>query len=222
MSIPGLPPRGVGWSVRDLVFHCLQDAHRGLVALHTPAQHPTDRDAVTYWEDWSPGGEGAANGRRHARVSASMFLHVEQLFDLYQETTGAGRARCAQHAAGDAVATQGHVLTAGDLMRTLAVEATMHHLDMAESLARRAGTCRLPGLTEVRRVLDGMLGRTGAFDVGRRALREDGDRTRHPCPGRTGVARRRTFPSTPVRLTSVLARRSARPVPLRRAFVPGT
>src|SRR6185312_2740811 len=63
------PTACVGWSVRDLVFHCLEDARRGLVALHTPAPPPADRDAVTYWADWSPGGVGAANGRPPARVS---------------------------------------------------------------------------------------------------------------------------------------------------------
>jgi hypothetical protein len=43
-----------GWSIRDLVFHCLGDAQRGLVALHTPSDHPLDRDATTYWQDWAP------------------------------------------------------------------------------------------------------------------------------------------------------------------------
>ncbi|MCE0448167.1 hypothetical protein LT493_43985 [Streptomyces tricolor] len=32
-----LPTGCTGWAVRDLVFHCLHDAQRGLVALHTPA-----------------------------------------------------------------------------------------------------------------------------------------------------------------------------------------
>ncbi|WP_327267070.1 hypothetical protein OG444_39635 [Streptomyces sp. NBC_01232] len=48
----------------DLLFHCLMDCRRGLVALHTPAPGPVDRDAVTYWIDWRPGTEGAANGQR--------------------------------------------------------------------------------------------------------------------------------------------------------------
>ncbi|MFJ6723139.1 maleylpyruvate isomerase N-terminal domain-containing protein [Streptomyces sp. NPDC091259] len=91
-----LPTGCVGWSVRDLVFHCLSDAQRGLVALHTPAEGMPDRDAVTYWADWRPGTVGAANGRRYNRVVASMFLHVEQLCELYAETAAAvvyGRRR---------------------------------------------------------------------------------------------------------------------------------
>ncbi|MGW7191815.1 maleylpyruvate isomerase N-terminal domain-containing protein, partial [Streptomyces sp. NPDC054838] len=80
-----LPTGCAGWSVRDLVFHCLADAQRGLVALHTPAERAPDRDAVSYWADWGPDPLGAANGRRFNRVVASMFLHVEQLCGLYSE-----------------------------------------------------------------------------------------------------------------------------------------
>ena len=187
------PTACVGWSVRDLVFHCLQDAQRGLVALHTPAQHSTDRDAVTYWEDWSPGGEGAANGRRHARVSASMFLHVEQLLDLYQETTGAVVHAARSTPPETVVATQGHVLTAGDLMCTLAVEATIHHLDLAVSLPDAPGPAAA-GLTEVRRVLDGMLGRQApsTWDGARYARMATG-RATPSRPNRSGSA-----PTSPV------------------------
>ncbi|MET8076822.1 maleylpyruvate isomerase N-terminal domain-containing protein [Streptomyces sp. NPDC005303] len=41
------PTGCVGWAVRDLVFHCAGDAQRALVALHTPAAEPADRDTVT-------------------------------------------------------------------------------------------------------------------------------------------------------------------------------
>lgn len=152
----------VGWSVRDLVFHCLTDAQRGLVALHTPrVDVPPDRNAVTYWADWRPtpsSSAGAASGRRFARVVAGMFLHVDQLCESYVET-----ARAAAHAASGAdprqpVATQGHVLTAGDFLRTLTVEATIHHLDMAGSLPDAPGPAEL-GLVRVRQTLDGLLGR---------------------------------------------------------------
>ncbi|MFG2356279.1 maleylpyruvate isomerase N-terminal domain-containing protein [Streptomyces sp. NPDC048521] len=153
-----LPTGCTGWAVRDLVFHCLQDAQRGLVALHTPSDEPVDRDAVTYWRDWRPDSAGAANGRRWARVNGSMFLDFGQLRELYLETLSAA-VHAAQTADPDRqVATQGHVLTAGDLITTLAVEATVHHLDL---------TVRMPlapapspeGLAAVRATLDGLLGR---------------------------------------------------------------
>jgi uncharacterized protein (TIGR03083 family) len=152
------PTGCTGWAVRDLVFHCAGDAQRALVALHTPAAGPPDRDAVTYWRDWAPDPAGAANGRRFNRVSASMFLDFRQLRDLYLETTAATVNAVADARPELRVATQGHVLTAGDLMLTLAVEATVHHLDLTVSLP----AARPPapaGLTAVRTVLDGLLGR---------------------------------------------------------------
>src|SRR3954453_8133495 len=157
------PTGCTGWAVRDLVFHCAGDAQRALVALHTPAAGPPDRDAVTYWRDWAPDPVGAANGRRFNRGSASMFLDFRQLRDLYLETTAA-----TVNAAADArpelrVATQGHVLTAGDLMLTLAAEATLPHLDLVTDLPGAAGPSTA-GLAAVRAPLDGLLGRPVPLD----------------------------------------------------------
>ncbi|WEO93594.1 maleylpyruvate isomerase N-terminal domain-containing protein [Streptomyces sp. FXJ1.172] len=153
-----LPSGCTGWAVRDLVFHCLGDAQRGLVALHTPSPKRVDRDAVTYWQDWRPNPVGAANGRRWARVNGSMFLDFGQLRGLYLETLAA--AGHAAEAADPArrVATQGHVLTAGDLLTTLAVEATVHHLDLTVALPHAPGPAS-EGLAAVRATLDGLLGR---------------------------------------------------------------
>jgi hypothetical protein len=116
------------------------------------------RDAVSYWQDWRPDTLAAANGRRFTRVVASMFLRVEQLCELYLETAAALRHAVAGTAPDEPVATQGHVLTTGDLMLTLAVEATIHHLDLVESLAP-APEPSAEGLLAVRRTLDGLLGR---------------------------------------------------------------
>src|SRR3954453_20662805 len=41
-----------GWSVLDLAHHLVEDAHRTLVDLNTPADGPADTDDV---EDWRPG-----------------------------------------------------------------------------------------------------------------------------------------------------------------------
>ncbi|MEU2711387.1 maleylpyruvate isomerase N-terminal domain-containing protein [Streptomyces sp. NPDC007205] len=158
-----LPTGCTGWAVRDLVFHCVTDAQRALVALHTPARGPVDRDAVSYWQDWRPDTVGAANGRRWVRVNASMFLDFRQLQGLYRETVSAAvhaaeAADPAQH-----VATQGHVLTAGDLLTTLAVEATVHHLDLTVRLPDAPGPVP-EGLAAVRATLDGLLGRPGLPD----------------------------------------------------------
>ena len=160
-----LPSGCTGWAVRDLVFHCLADAQRGLVALHTPAAGPVDRDAVTYWADWQPGTVGAANGRRYVRVSASMFLHFEQLRDAYLETAAAAVTAAERADPRLLVGTQGHVLTSGDVMATVAVEATIHHLDLVAYLPSAAPPAA-DGLACVRATLDGLLGRPVPLDWG--------------------------------------------------------
>ncbi|GGX97595.1 maleylpyruvate isomerase N-terminal domain-containing protein [Streptomyces anandii] len=152
-----LPTDCTGWAVRDLVFHVVTDAQRALVALHTPAGAAADRDAVTYWQDWGPDPVGAANGRRYCRVGGSMFLYFDQLKGLFLETVAAAADAATATDPGLLVGTQGHVLTAGDLMTTLAVEATIHHLDMTAHLpdAPPPAPC---GLAAVRTTLDGLLG----------------------------------------------------------------
>ncbi|MFC8427640.1 maleylpyruvate isomerase N-terminal domain-containing protein [Streptomyces sp. NPDC057253] len=157
------PTGCTGWAVRDLVFHCAGDAQRALVALHTPAAGPPDRDAVTYWRDWAPNPVGAANGRRWNRVSASMFLDFRELRELYLETTAATVRAAADTPAELLVRTQGHVLTAADLVSTLAVEATVHHLDLVTELPDAPGPAPA-GLAAVRATLDGLLGRPLTLD----------------------------------------------------------
>jgi hypothetical protein len=153
-----LPSGCAGWAVRDLVFHCLADVQRGLVALHTPAAGPADLDAVTYWTGWQPGTVGAAAGRRFTRVGASMFLDFEPLRGLYLETAAATVTAAGRSDPRRFVSTQGHVLTAGDLMATLAVEATVHHLDLVAHLTDAVQQPEAAGLACVRATLDGLLG----------------------------------------------------------------
>lgn len=146
-----------GWAVRDLTHHCLSDAQRALVALHSPTDQEPDRDAVSYWREWGSDPEADANGRRHTRVAASMFRDWYPLRRLHAETAlavvdAARGTRPDQH-----VRTQGHVLRVDDLLSTLTVEATIHHLDLVTHLPEAAGPAE-DGLREVRRVIDGLLG----------------------------------------------------------------
>jgi hypothetical protein len=157
-----LPTGCTGWAIRDLIFHCLSDAQRGLVALHTPADRPPDRDAVTYWRDWQPGGDSAVD-LRLTRIAASVYPRAARLAEIYRETAAAVVHAAAATDPALPVATQGHVLTTGDLLRTLAVEATVHHLDLVVSLpAAPAPTAQ--ALHEVRRTLDGLLGHQAPVD----------------------------------------------------------
>ncbi|ANH40239.1 hypothetical protein I601_3840 [Nocardioides dokdonensis FR1436] len=144
--------RCAGWTVRDLVHHLLSDAQRAVVALHTPASGPVDVDAVSYWKAWQPGTSDAEAGLRGTRIMASAWTSVAPIATAYLETAGAVLAAAREKDADALVITQGHVITVDGLCRTLAVEATVHQLDL------RLGEPSEPGLEETRRVLDGLLG----------------------------------------------------------------
>jgi hypothetical protein len=154
-----------GWSVRDLAYHHLLDAQRALVALHTPALPPADRDAVSYWQDWAPDPVGSTNHRRFVRVVASMFSQWDQLRGVHAQTCLAVVDAARSVVPERLVGTQGHVLAAGDLLSTLCVEATIHHLDLVTDLPGAPGPVPA-GLTEVRRVLDGLVGEPVATSWG--------------------------------------------------------
>lgn len=142
--------------MRDLTYHCVSDAQRALVALHTLTDAEPDLDAVSYWADWGGDPVGDANGRRHTRVLGAMFGVWEHLRDLHAETAAAVVDAAGRVDPGQRVRTQGHVLSAEDLLSTLCVEATIHHLDLVSDLPGRPGPPS-EGLAEVRRVLDALL-----------------------------------------------------------------
>jgi ribosomal protein S18 acetylase RimI-like enzyme len=153
-----------GWAVRDLIWHCGMDTQRALVALHTVVAEPCDRDAVTYWSDW-PGRAGAVNARRFVRVVASMYADTAQLTEEYLESCAAVLDAARRTGEAVHVATRGHVLTAGDLMRTLAVEATLHQLDLVRDLPDAPGPS-VDGLAELRLTLDGLLAHPVSTEMG--------------------------------------------------------
>ena len=151
------PSRCRGWSRADLLFHLLLDAQRALVTFATPAADEPDVDFVSYWAPFRPGGEGYDAHARFVRRAASSYRSDLEIARLWAETATAA-ARAAQTLPADLkLATQGHVLYAGDFLATLAVEATIHHLDLVvgnDSLVGPSG----PGLAIVRETLDGALG----------------------------------------------------------------
>jgi hypothetical protein len=148
-----------GWSVRDLLFHLAGDCQRALVALATPADAPADTDEVSYWTEWKPGTEGAQAGLRGTRIIASAWSSVRGPAGLYAETARAVLTAAARADLDDVVTTQGRRLRVEALLRTLAVEAGVHHLDLEPVLADRPAAA---ALGEVRRVLDALLGAPAA------------------------------------------------------------
>jgi hypothetical protein len=150
------PTGCLGWSVRDLVFHLHADATRGLVALHTPADRSVDCDAVDYWRAWGSDSASDEQNRRFTRLEAGLFGWPE-LRARYLESARATARGIAEADPSQVVATQGHVLTLADLASTLAVEATLHHLDLVDQLPAAGPSAA--GLAEVRRVVEALLDR---------------------------------------------------------------
>ncbi len=153
----GWQPSGcTGWAVLDLTLHLVDDAHRGLVALATPADGPATSDAVAYWRSWQPSAEQDADVAWRTRVRASVAGGLRELSAVYAEAVAAVGVLAGRSRADALVGTQGHVLRTDHVLSTLAVEAAVHHLDLVAHLDR-------PGpppeaLAEVRRVLEGLCG----------------------------------------------------------------
>jgi Mycothiol maleylpyruvate isomerase N-terminal domain len=158
-----------GWTVRELLVHLAADCQRALVALATPADGPADTDDVSYWTHWQPGSAGAAAGLRGTRIMASAWSSVHGPATLYAETARAVLVAGEKADGSEVVTTQGRRLTVESLLRTLCVEATVHHLDLADVLTTGPEPA---ALHEVRRVLDGLLGQPApaAWDDTRYAL----------------------------------------------------
>lgn len=184
-----------GWTVRDVLFHLLLDAQRALVAYTSPASAEPDRDHVSYWQDWQRGSaEAEQAATAHARfVRLVAPAYSRQGLLAHWSGTSAAVARAAEACPHDAVETQGHVLTPADLTATLAVEATLHHLDLTKELPDAPAPADA-ALALTRRTLDGLLdsaapeawddatyarkatGRLSLDDVDRAALDDAADR----------------------------------------------
>jgi uncharacterized protein (TIGR03083 family) len=150
------PSRCRGWSRGDLLFHLLLDAQRALVTFATPATGEPDVDFVSYWAPFRPGTDGYDEHARFVRRVASSYRSDLVIAAQWAETAAAA-ARAAGLPADSTVATQGHVLLVPDFLATLAVEATIHHLDLAPGDGNLAGPSG-PGLAVTRETLDGILG----------------------------------------------------------------
>jgi hypothetical protein len=169
-----LPTGCAGWTPVDLGFHLLSDARRALVALNTPAAGPADTTAVGYWTAWRPPAPGDDEELWSTRIAASVHGGLAGISRRYAETSAAVLVAAGRVDPSDLVSTQGHVLTVADLLSTLTVEAAVHHLDLVEHLDRPGP---VPGpLAEVRRVLEGLLGRPlpGTWDDATAARRGTG------------------------------------------------
>jgi len=145
-----------GWCVRDLVHHLHADAVRALVAVHSPADGPADCDAIAYWRGWGVDPDRDEVSRRATRIEAGV-RGWATLRSSYLEVVAAATRAVAGADPDSLVSTQNHALSVADLGSTLAVESTLHHLDLRAHL-------QLPppspaGLREVRRIVEALLER---------------------------------------------------------------
>jgi hypothetical protein len=152
-----VPTGCTGWTVRDLVWHLHADAVRGLVAAHTPAHRAADCDSVAYWRSWGSDPDADDRNRRLTRVEAGLH-EFAALRGRHLEAAAAAVRAVAALPHDEVVATQGHAIGAADLASTLAVEATLHHVDLVAHLGDAAVGPTAQGMTEVRRVVEQLLG----------------------------------------------------------------
>jgi Mycothiol maleylpyruvate isomerase N-terminal domain len=151
----GEPTGCHGWSILDLGYHLLEDAHRALVDLGTPVDGPADTDAVGYWR---PGRPSPHDGDDlwSARATASLQGGIERIARRHSEAAAAVVVTAGRLSLDDVVRSQGAAMTVADDLSTMVVEAAVHHLDLVVRLDR-PGPAAGP-LAEVRRVLEGLLG----------------------------------------------------------------
>jgi len=128
------PTRCDGMAVGPLLVHLLYDAERALMAFATPSVAEPDRDFVSYWADFPPGGESDTS---FVRTVASAYKNPSQKLVGHWRELSEAAVRAAAVALTDKhhlIETQGHVLRVGDFVATLVMEATVHHLDLTLEL----------------------------------------------------------------------------------------
>jgi hypothetical protein len=135
----------------------LLDAQRALVTFASPSAAPADVDFVSYWAPFRPGADGYDAHARFVRRAAAAYQSDLVIVARWTETATAAVQAASTLARDTKVATQGHVLAAADFLATLAVEATIHHLDLVAGDPAPAGPSG-PGLAVTRATLDGILG----------------------------------------------------------------
>jgi hypothetical protein len=155
------PTGCAGWSVLDLGFHLLEDAHRALVDLATPVDGPADTDAIGYWR---PGRPSPHDGEDlwGARVAASVQGGIARIARRHREAAAAVVVAAGRLDPADVVRSQGAAMTVADDLSSIVVEAAIHHLDLLLRLDR-PGPAPRP-LAEARLILEGLYG--GPFPAG--------------------------------------------------------
>jgi hypothetical protein len=115
------------------------DAQRALMALAAPGPEPADTDAVSYWRAYTAEPDAdeelESETARFATDSAAAYGRPAGLVRHWTHLSAAAVSAAARSDPELTVATQGLRLSTDDFLRTLVVEATLHHLDLVRYLA---------------------------------------------------------------------------------------
>lgn len=124
------PSRCHGWARLDCIVHVRVGLEEMLAGMRAVVDAPPTVDAASYWSMWQDAAaEDPVPGILWTRRTASAYSRprgaLEQL-----GTVVAGVADAAGRLGEGSLAFQGHVISAGDLLATWAVELVIHHLDL--------------------------------------------------------------------------------------------
>ena len=153
------PSRCAGWVVGDVLFHLLTDAQAVLVAMSGSVTDRPASDWLTYWrrEVTRRSPRGARQQARYVRLGAAAYTEPDDLVRHWNATSQAV-LRVTEYAPGArGVPYDGITMNVTDVFAVVAVEATIHHLDMLAELAGKPQP-RPAALELTVRTLDGLLG----------------------------------------------------------------
>ncbi|MHB8295153.1 MAG: maleylpyruvate isomerase N-terminal domain-containing protein [Acidimicrobiales bacterium] len=122
-----------GWRAADVMVHLRMGAEAILAGLASPTTAAVDRDAVSYWRDWTPGTPPGFGDVRSTWAMAAAYSQGKWLLAHFHDMCAAAE-RAARAAPAGRVAFQGHVLAVEDFLAVWTVEFALHHADLVVGL----------------------------------------------------------------------------------------
>lgn len=122
--------RAHGWSRLDCIVHVRMGLQELLAGMNAQTDEACDVDAASYWTTWEDSAvDDPVPGILMTRRTASAYTRPTHCLEHLRHVC-TGLRRAAQALPDEPVAFQSHVLSAGDLLATWAVELVVHHLDL--------------------------------------------------------------------------------------------
>lgn len=118
-----------GWSRLDCLVHVRLGLQEMLAGLAARTDDTPDVDAASYWTTYEPE-KDPVPGILMTRRTASAYARPRNALEHLNQVS-AGLRHAADTLIEESIAFQGHVLTAGDMLATWAVELAVHHHDLA-------------------------------------------------------------------------------------------